>query len=325
MAAELAVRTGAPQDLISDLIALDDELCHRLKSNAKGVQRSHEYNVTIAISAQGLRDRLYAYRKHENTFRILVLGDSYTFGWGVEQEETFPKVLERKLNAGITSLMYEVINGGTLGYGIAHQYLFLRKYGYRFTPDLVIMAIDLPYSIATTNRYFSLEGKQLRRNATPCIFSRSRAFTRYIPFASYLRGHSHLFRYAGVTLLSLYSQWTEKEPARSAGEEQTAQHDLQMTKEILRMLRDEVATRGVKFAVVILPKLVSLHGQMWEAMEEFLSREGIIHLSLQESFAHHAHASALLFASGHRFNARGHRFMAQALEEFLQERGLLIP
>src|SRR5687767_11126742 len=54
--------------------------------------------VTVKTGSQGLRDRDYAPVKGEHEYRILVLGDSLTFGWGVPVDSTYPKVLERILN-----------------------------------------------------------------------------------------------------------------------------------------------------------------------------------------------------------------------------------
>src|SRR3989344_7830887 len=61
---------------------------------------SSEYADSIVkINSEGLRDYEYRIKKPDNTFRIVVLGDSMVFGYGLDLEDTFPKFLERKLNA----------------------------------------------------------------------------------------------------------------------------------------------------------------------------------------------------------------------------------
>lgn len=53
-----------------------------------------------------------------STFRIMILGDSLTEGYGVPEEKAYPTLLEQKLNAQLspkTELDYEVINGGISG------------------------------------------------------------------------------------------------------------------------------------------------------------------------------------------------------------------
>ena len=51
----------------------------------------------LRTNAYGLRDRDYPVAKPEGTFRIVGLGDSVMFGWGVAQDEPFLEVLERRL------------------------------------------------------------------------------------------------------------------------------------------------------------------------------------------------------------------------------------
>ena len=51
----------------------------------------------VNINKAGFRDYEYSVDKPEGVFRIAVLGDSLIFGFGVNLEDTFPKVLERML------------------------------------------------------------------------------------------------------------------------------------------------------------------------------------------------------------------------------------
>ena len=81
------------------------------------------YNVrlpkitTISINSDGFRDKEYPLEKSKNTFRIIILGDSVTSGFGVENNESYPEILEAKLNALNNGINYEVLNFGVWGYG----------------------------------------------------------------------------------------------------------------------------------------------------------------------------------------------------------------
>lgn len=72
--------------------------------------------VPVMINAEGLRDYEYDYQRPAGVTRILALGDSVTFGWGVKLEDTYPKVLERLLNGGESRDRYEVLNCGVGNY-----------------------------------------------------------------------------------------------------------------------------------------------------------------------------------------------------------------
>jgi hypothetical protein len=97
-----------------------------------------EDRIRVKINSKGLRDKEYAYRKEEGTFRILVLGDSFTEALQVPVDDTFCNVLERELNR--RQRHFEVINGGFAGVGTDYELLFLKREGYKYYPDLVILA-----------------------------------------------------------------------------------------------------------------------------------------------------------------------------------------
>lgn len=93
------------------------------------------------ISAQGLRDRLFRIPKPDGVFRILVLGDSVTYGTEVAQEHTYPKQLEDLLRK--KGFQVEVINAGVKAYTPFNEYFFLQERGLEFHPDLVLIGFCL--------------------------------------------------------------------------------------------------------------------------------------------------------------------------------------
>ena len=98
-----------------------------------------EYKMHIKISSQGLRDREFSTRKPPRTYRILSVGDSFSFGLGVEAEETYAKLLEKKLNAAFPGRKFEVINAGRARTG-PNQYLRnIEELGKAFHPDMVMV------------------------------------------------------------------------------------------------------------------------------------------------------------------------------------------
>jgi lysophospholipase L1-like esterase len=99
--------------------------------------------VPVKINSAGLRDREFSLSKPKDTYRILVLGDSITFGWGVEEEKTFAKVLESKLNESPLPgwpQHYEVINTGVGNYNTAQEVAFFKERGRLYEPDMVLIA-----------------------------------------------------------------------------------------------------------------------------------------------------------------------------------------
>lgn len=92
------------------------------------------------FNSHGFRDHERTYAKPKNTFRILVLGDSYTEALQVALENAFPALLEKKLNEDARSIRFEVLNLGHSGFGTANAYMRYLNFGVKYSPDIVILA-----------------------------------------------------------------------------------------------------------------------------------------------------------------------------------------
>jgi len=92
----------------------------------------------VKINSLGFRDYEYSLKKPENVFRIAILGDSFTFGYGIKINETYPKQLEKMLNKK-GGHNYEVLNFGVNGRNTLLEAKFLKEMVLDFEPDLVIV------------------------------------------------------------------------------------------------------------------------------------------------------------------------------------------
>lgn len=122
-----------------------------IKRRSANLAMSHEHvpgaegllmGATVKINSRGLRDREYSLSKDPDDYRILVLGDSMTFGWGVAMEDTYCEVLERMLSdqpAGISGRRVEVVNAGIGNYNTAQEVAYFKQRGVLYEPDMVIL------------------------------------------------------------------------------------------------------------------------------------------------------------------------------------------
>jgi lysophospholipase L1-like esterase len=102
----------------------------------KKINRIERYQ----INSQGLRDKEFPFQKENGVIRIFCSGDSITMGSGSNNEETYPKALERYLNAKLgPKKKFEVINGGIGDYNAYQEYLLLQEIGVKYDPDIVIL------------------------------------------------------------------------------------------------------------------------------------------------------------------------------------------
>ena len=79
--------------------------------------------------------------------RLLVLGDSYTWGYGVDEEQIFTTILQRQADPRL-----EVVNLGVSGYGTDQELLLYRKLGRKFQADQVLLAVT-PYTDLMDNQF----------------------------------------------------------------------------------------------------------------------------------------------------------------------------
>lgn len=137
-AAEMLVANFGAVDTPPGLFEPSATRAFRHRPYFKGRDRARN---PIEINSMGLRDREYTAKKTKGVFRILVLGDSVAFGDGIRIEDTFPKQLERMLNA--SDRFAEVLNGGVRGYNTVSELAMLKETGFYYSPDLVIVAYVL--------------------------------------------------------------------------------------------------------------------------------------------------------------------------------------
>ncbi len=104
---------------------------------------THEGNGLVSINADGLRDRHYEINKPDNTYRIVVLGDSFAEAIQLDADKTFWSEIERRLPncEALAGKNIEVINFGDGDYGTAQAYTTLKHKALKYQPDLVLLEI----------------------------------------------------------------------------------------------------------------------------------------------------------------------------------------
>jgi lysophospholipase L1-like esterase len=141
---------GSPAEMLLPDPELETVLCRGFKGT---MEHSDFSGVPVAISAHGFRDRPWSAEgsEEEGVLRVLGLGDSFTFGLGVQEEETFLRRLEA---LGIGQEIVHTINLAVPGYGPVHELLCLQKHVDRIEPDLVVMAVFPGNDLSDSLRLF---------------------------------------------------------------------------------------------------------------------------------------------------------------------------
>jgi lysophospholipase L1-like esterase len=111
----------------------DDDLVWRHRPDFRGTYDGIEYS----FNEIGLRDSAIE-EKAKDELRILVLGDSITMGWGVAEEDTYCRQLERSLKKRLGRRV-RVINSGVGGYNTVQELEFFRRHAKDLKPDVVLL------------------------------------------------------------------------------------------------------------------------------------------------------------------------------------------
>ena len=100
---------------------------------------AHLMGVDVAINGFGYRDDLQTLDKPGDVRRVLMLGDSLTFGWGVAQEDTPSELLQALLNQANDGWRYEVVNMGIGNANTDMQVRAMDLAGWQFDPDVIVL------------------------------------------------------------------------------------------------------------------------------------------------------------------------------------------
>jgi hypothetical protein len=147
---EAALRLFFPPNDCLEIAQPDSTIGWILRPNYSGVcvDSGGQSVMEITINSLGLRDTSVKMPKPRNTFRILILGDSMTFGAGVKENLAYPRILERLFIDGGKYLHIEVINSGVPGYGTGQEYLLYERLAESVQPDLVILGFFVGNDLA---------------------------------------------------------------------------------------------------------------------------------------------------------------------------------
>jgi hypothetical protein len=156
---------GAELEL-ADLIQRhpDERVAYELRPNVRG----RYLGVDVRTNSHGMRGRERSLDKPPGVFRIVGLGDSHAFGWGVAESETFYERLEALLTERLAPRRFEVWNLGVPGYNTVQEVRAFLLRADRLDPDLVVVNyvhndMDLPNFLADAPDLFATDVSYLRQ------------------------------------------------------------------------------------------------------------------------------------------------------------------
>lgn len=195
---EALIRYCCPQKLAFNISQWDPHVGFSNIPNIEGYSETQDYQMHVKINSRGLRDREYDYVKPPHTVRIGIFGDSFTFGEGVQDNESYPKKLEellrrdpRIVQAGIN---VDVINFGLGKTGTSHQLALYQKEGAKYQLDVVIVGFLAGNDFDDNwGGVFFLQNNTLVHNPTAySSIRKTQSVVISIPLYKWAAMHSHL-------------------------------------------------------------------------------------------------------------------------------------
>lgn len=229
---------------------------HQLVKSFEGVG---PLQVPVKINSLRFRDVEHTIRKDDGTIRILGLGDSFTFGWGVPVDKTYLKQFEQDLRQ-VTSHTADTINTGVPGWGLNQYYLCLKEFGLKFAPDIVVVGywIDdltgppVDKLVSVPNSQWEGEGHVKLRGGP---FQHVRLFNLFTYVADNIKYRNRSTRLSYLNdVQARRAKLTENVDYLVAdpGQELTAQRS-RLLKEHLARINSLVTQHGASLIIVFIP------------------------------------------------------------------------
>jgi len=188
---EVIFRFVAPQDLsgswrtISDKGYMLNKASWESRHELRGKVAHYKFNKFHQRAAEVNHDR----------FKVLTLGDSYTFGWLLEEDKTYTGLLQTYSDAEIGKDKIQVLNSGAGGWGLADFYEYLAEFGDSVKPSMVVVYFNADDIGRSLNRakFFNpnSKGANLKKK-----FNDSKTYQWFLE-------HSHLVQWVRNRLVNM--------------------------------------------------------------------------------------------------------------------------
>lgn len=143
-----------------------------------------EQGVTVHVNSHGMRAKEFVTPKPRNLHRVLAIGDSSVYGFGVEDDQVFTQVLEKHFDGKV-----EVLNAGVGGYSTVQSLRFLYKKLDIIQPDLLIIG-----NLWSDNNFDSFVDKELLEAYAGKREPLTRGVYRYMSYSRLFRSIDYLVR-----------------------------------------------------------------------------------------------------------------------------------
>ena len=329
--AELVLRGVAPQKLpsqeeirsyvIQGMYVADARAGYRPTPGFSGRLERDGHVTDFSTNAAGLRGAEIGPKTKR---RILALGDSMTWGWGVSQGEEWIHTVGREVTR-LGGLEIESLNGGVNGYGTANELARLEDLGPALSPDLVLLGFfpnDYADNLLGTTGAYTVRDGYLFDLASEAWFREH-----------WLARHSHLWRLGAAATETYRVRYAGGVPNTRPGRRlrpEELQQGMELSLQHIRRMETVAGSLGARLAVVWLPPVAyTLAGSRPEdiplqrELQGRVAAAGIPSLDLLPTLTAEPGREGLYIRGDGHFTARGHRVAGRAVGSWVVQAQLL--
>lgn len=327
-----------------------------------------EYATVLSINRTGFREHHHWEYSHTSRPRtpyvMVMLGDSFTLGMGVDDHETFSALLERQLNARARRYEFWVINLGVQSYAPLVEYLALRTYGLEHDPQLIILNYDMSdlhqntsyHQIAVVNDdgeviavpHPLLPEEEISENWLSSLWLDA---NNVVLYTNYFSGK--LFRWIGSIIADEYYQGLGYIEASTSNmldytlspDQSSFQDEWQLVFNDIKAARHLSETSGARFALSTYPWGHQVSGEEWsigrryfdipegavvqpyvrDHLRDFANQEEIAFIDLYQAFAAAEPSTNYYYTNDFHWRQVGHEIVAEWFFQELLNRPDLLP
>lgn len=315
--------------------APEPDVGHVYAPNHRQTLQTREYRVDWASNAVGLRAEREVGPKSPGVVRILCSGDSFTACDQVPYAESWPAVLEQRLNARLeqsgSARRVEVLNAGFPGFSTANEATWIAKFAPALAPDIVLVATT-PNDLSENPcplQYTARDGRLVSASAT------DEDEARFLHRRQWWCLGGAIERSLLAQRLSSSAAWARlrgRPPFHHAeayesplGEKSQRLHAL--ADRCMLEARDASSRFGARFGIVVIPYSRQLRdftdgydGAAWgRHWREFAGQHGVPCVDARERFLSYAGTEPLYWREDNHCTAAGYALVAEAAADMLWE------
>jgi len=335
MAVEGYFRIFNPQSLIPVLFKEDPIYGLINIPGLKGYIKKPEFMFHFQLNSLGFRDKEPNKLKPESTYRIIGLGDSFTWGTGVKRNEIYLMRLEKSLNRDSNKVTYEVFNWAVGSWGTSQQLLLLKHQVIKYSPDLVVLQYfkgnDMSDNLRSNLFKISEKGELVPSSNYGYQKTRSvKKIVNNIPFYSFFVQRSHFFNFMRLKLIRITVNKDTRDVNAALPSSSSEEYSFRLTEKIMEEFFSIASNNGIKVILIVIPTYEESHPNLDKLSlvekQKFINeramltnvcnRHNIPLVDLKSIFTSDDVSSIYYAVDGH-LRPYGHILVSKILEEYI--------